>query len=295
MDPLFWILAGVVGVCVIGIVVLWVMERRATRQLAAQQAEESANLTAVDPLNALEEIDTRPIPAASQPATQRTARKEFPAPLSSPYEHIPPGSRSPGRADRETPNRPEPPFAPIQVSRPPAAGQVWTGERPGASGAHRERPGYPSEPVPRPPESVPAAPHPAQESMAPAENSPAPQQEQLQTTPERAMLRAAELARERRSLEHLLEDNQARLDALLRGNALPDPEDASTVSLLQSEMAGQRERLQEIIFLEQNYRQVASPVTEQLAQQKRQAAPNAPGAFGVRRHPLARVQPPEQE
>ncbi len=131
--------------------------------------------------------------------------------------------------------------------------------------------------------------------MAPAENSPAPQQEQLQTTPERAMLRAAELARERRSLEHLLEDNQARLDALLRGNALPDPEDASTVSLLQSEMAGQRERLQEIIFLEQNYRQVASPVTEQLAQQKRQAAPNAPGAFGVRRHPLARVQPPEQE
>jgi hypothetical protein len=109
------------------------------------------------------------------------------------------------------------------------------------------------------------------------------------------MLRAAELARERRSLEHLLEDNQARLDALLRGKAMPDAEDASTISLLQSEMAGQRERLQEIIFLEQNYRQVASPVAEQLTQQKRQAAPNAPGAFGVRRHPLARVQPPEQE
>lgn len=109
------------------------------------------------------------------------------------------------------------------------------------------------------------------------------------------MLRAAELARERRSLEQLLEDNQTRLDTLLRGNALPDIESAATISLLQSEMAGQRERLQEIIFLEQNYRQVASPVTEQLAQQKRQATSNAPGAFGVRRHPLARIQPPEQE
>ena len=77
------------------------------------------------------------------------------------------------------------------------------------------------------------------------------------------MLRAAELARERRSLEQLLEDNQARLDTILRGSSPPDPKDASMVSLLQSEMAGQRERLQEIIFLEQNYRQVASPVTEQ--------------------------------
>lgn len=279
MDPLFWILAGVVGICVIGIVVLWLMERRATRQIAVQQAEDSTRLRAVDPLNALEEIDTRPIPATSQPSTQRTARKEFPAPLSSPYEHTPPGSRPPGIAERETHNRSEPPFAPIQVSHPPAAGQVWTGEKP----------------APRPPENETAAPHPAQESVAPAETPAVPQQEQLQTTPERAMLRAAELARERRSLEHLLEDNQARLDALLRGKAMPDAEDASTISLLQSEMAGQRERLQEIIFLEQNYRQVASPVAEQLTQQKRQAAPNAPGAFGVRRHPLARVQPPEQE
>jgi hypothetical protein len=139
------------------------------------------------------------------------------------------------------------------------------------------------------------APHSAQESETLAKPPAAPQQEQLQTTPERAMLRAAELARERRSLEQLLEDNQARLDTLLRGNARPDADDATTISLLQSEMAGQRERLQEILFLEQNYRQVASPVTEQLAQQKRQASPNAPGAFGVRRHPLARVQPPEQE
>ena len=109
------------------------------------------------------------------------------------------------------------------------------------------------------------------------------------------MLRAAELARERHSLEQLLEDNQARLDTLLHSQAAPDAENATTISLLQSEMAGQRERLQEITFLEQNYRQVASPVTEQFAQQKRQASPNAPGAFGVRRHPLARVQPPEQE
>jgi hypothetical protein len=129
----------------------------------------------------------------------------------------------------------------------------------------------------------------------PAESLTTAQQEQLQTTPERAMLRAAELARERRSLEQLLEDNRARLETLLRGNTPPDDEAATAISLLQSEMAGQRERLQEIAFLEQKYRQVASPVAEQLTQQKRQASPNTPGAFGVRRHPLARIQPPEQQ
>lgn len=263
MDPLFWILAVVVSVCVIGIVVLWLLERRATRQLAAQQAEESARLKAVDPRDALEEIDTKPIPAASQPSTQRPARKESPAPLSGAYAYTPSDSPPLRAPEREVPNQPAAPFIAVQTRQPPA-------------------------------EQLPAQ-ETTQKIEATLQPPPTTQQEQLQTTPERAMLRAAELARERRSLQQLLEDNQARLDTLLRGNALPDAEHAASVSLLQSEMAGQRERLQEIIFLEQSYRQVASPVAEQFAQQKRQASPNTPGAFGVRRHPLARVQPPEQE
>jgi hypothetical protein len=262
MDPLFWILAGVVSICVIGIVILWLMERRATRQLAAQQNEESATLRAVDPLDALEQIDTRPIPAAAQPSTQQSTHQESPAPVSSAYQYTLPDNRSAGILHREVPIQPAAPLPPPQHPQPPA------------------------DQFPR------------QETAQPVKATPPPvttQQEQLQTTPERAMLRAAELARERRSLEQLLEDNQARLDTLLHGSALPDAKDATTVSLLQSEMAGQRERLQEITFLEQSYRQVASPVTEQLAQQKRQASSNTPGAFGVRRHPLAPVQPPEQE
>ena len=261
MDPLFWILAGVVSICVIGIVILWLMERRATRQLAAEQDEESARLKAVDPRDALEEIDTRPIPAAAQPAAQQPIHKESPAPVSSAYQYTLPDNRSAGILHREVPIQPVAPLPPPQRPQPPA------------------------DQFPR------------QETAQPVKETPpvTTQQEQLQTTPERAMLRAAELARERRSLEQLLEDNQARLDTLLHGSALPDAEDATTVSLLQSEMAGQRERLQEITFLEQSYRQVASPVTEQLAQQKRQASSNTPGAFGVRRHPLAPVQPPEQE
>src|SRR5690349_19715631 len=104
MDPLFWILAGVVSICMIGIVVLWLMERRATRQLAAQQASDSARLAAVDPRSALEEIDTGPIPTTPQPSPQRTAHQQFPAPQS--------------------------PFVPIQVSHPPEAAPVWAGAKP---------------------------------------------------------------------------------------------------------------------------------------------------------------------
>ncbi|HEY7348987.1 MAG TPA: hypothetical protein VH599_11810 [Ktedonobacterales bacterium] len=220
MDPLFWILAGVVVGCVIGIIIIWRLEGQAERRAADTQrveAQVSARLKIFDPRAVVEEIDTRPIPAAPTPASPTNGAQ-------------------------------------------PLSGQQ-TNHTATANGA-AERPIPP---------------------------------EVLQTTPERALQRAAQLGRERRYLEQAIEDQQARLAELLHSDPPDASEAAAAISQLQTELAQQREHLQETIFLEERYRQVAVPTLEQLAQHyKNTASAHTPRAFGVRRHSLARVKPPDQ-
>lgn len=302
MDPLFWILAGVVSVCVIGIIVLWLLERQATRRLASEQTEESARLKAIDPRDAFEEIDTHPIPVTPSPATPEARRQQPPARLGPAYDMTLPGNQQASYERERAANgnrsyAQPPPVQPPVISRPapPREGPA----QPAQVSIDQLGTG-PLEPMPQPRAvPVPAADEPPA-ALAPAapagEAVPAAAtpQEQLQTTPERATLRAAELARERLALEQMLEDNVARLDTLTRSAGTADADDASSASKLQSEIARQRERLQELTFLEQNYRQIASALSDQLAQQHRSASPDTPRAFGVRRHSLARVDPPGQ-
>jgi hypothetical protein len=117
----------------------------------------------------------------------------------------------------------------------------------------------------------------------------------LQTTPERARLRAAELAREERALEEMLEANRARLEQCLHSDAPLNEEQAAAITLLRSEVAQQRERLLELIFLEQSYQQIAAAVPAHPAQPQQAAPSNTTKAFGIRRHSLARVEPPGQD
>ncbi len=73
MDPLFWILAGVVALCVVGIIIIWRLEVQAERRAADTrqvEAEVSARLKYFDPRAAVEEVDTRPVPATPRPAAQ---------------------------------------------------------------------------------------------------------------------------------------------------------------------------------------------------------------------------------
>ncbi len=325
MDPLFWILSGVVGVCLVGIIVLWLLERQATRQLAQQEeGRTSAQLKAIDPRAVLEEIDTRPLPTTPPHPPQRLKRREPPAPPAPPAE-MPTFDSRPGHPDNAEAHKPEAlPFPTIHIAQPPLAASASPAGQtskppldakspaPPAVSSHlltsREERAFstanasgqtrtdPKEPAPQA-----SAPGEADEKGAdekePVEHAPvAPAsvpQKHLHTTPARAMLRAAELARERHTLEQVLEAHQARLEALLQHNQPRSQEDAASISLLQSEITRQREHLQEILFLEQNYRQIAASLSEQLAQQ-RPVSPDTPRAFGARRHSLARVQPPGQ-
>jgi hypothetical protein len=325
MDPLFWILAGVVSVCVIGIIVLWLLERQATRRLALEQAEESARLKAIDPREALEEIDTHPIPA-TPPAAPGTRRQPPPAPLGPAFDMTFPGNQQASYERERAANgngsyAQQPPMPPMQAAQPSAAPPFRPAppEQPPVISwptSAREEPPVISRP--RPPREEPA--RPAQVSidqlgtgpLAPTPQPPAVRApsvdesptapapagatslEPLRTTPERASLRAAELTRERNALERLLEETLARLDTLLRSAGMAGADDASSVSQMQSEIARQREHLQELAFLEQHYRQIASALSDQFAQQQRSASPDTPRAFGVRRHSLARVDQPGQ-
>src|ERR1044071_1831956 len=70
MDPLFWILAGVVAACVVGILVIWRLEVRAERRAPDTrqvEAEVSARLKVFDRRAVVEQVDTHPMPATPQP------------------------------------------------------------------------------------------------------------------------------------------------------------------------------------------------------------------------------------
>ncbi|HEY7356340.1 MAG TPA: hypothetical protein VH590_07730 [Ktedonobacterales bacterium] len=231
MDPLFWILAGVVVGCGIGILIIWRLEIQAEHRAAdTRKVEEevSARLKVFERRAAVAGIDTGPLPAAARPAARPAA----------------------------PPQKPEAPPGPAE-QRPSPNGQ------PGASANGK-------------------TPHPT-----PAEALP--------TTPELARLRAAELGRERRYLEQMIEEQQARLAYLLQDDAPDGSRDPAAISQVQNELAQQRHRLEEISFLEERYRRAAIPSLEQVTQlYKKAASPHTPRAFGVRRHSLARIQPPGQ-
>jgi hypothetical protein len=264
MDPLFWILAGVVVGCVIGIIIIWRLEIQAERRAADTrkvEAEVSARLKAFDHRAVVEGIDTGPIPATAQ-LDARTA---------SPRQK--PGAQ-PGLArKRQSPNGQPDRFAAAPST---ADGAVSLSEM----------------------RLHPASASPAGAGQGASANGkmqhPGPA-DALPTTPELARLRAAELGRERRYLEQMIEEQQARLAYLLQGDAPDDSRDLAAISQVQGELAQQRQRLEEISFLEERYRRAAIPSLEQLMQHyKNAASPHTPRAFGVRRHSLARVQPPDQ-
>lgn len=266
MDPLFWILAGVVIGCVIGVIIIWRLETQAERRAAAAdsrrvEAEVSARLKVFDPRIAVEAVDTGPVPAAPPSGPEPPALPQMPPASPSVIVAAPPQSSRTGAPPIEVsaaslsavPLRPPPAAAPGA-----AAGENGTGRANGKAERHV------------PPEVLP-------------------------TTPEIARVRAAEVGRERRYLEQAIEEQQTRLEELLHSTAPDDFEATVAISLLQGELAEQRHRLEELIFLEKSYRQMAAPSLEQLAQQyKKAASPNRPRAFGVRRHSLARVEPPGQ-
>jgi hypothetical protein len=301
MDPLFWILAGIVVGCVIGIVILWRLEARAERRLAIQRAiadRESARLKALDPLAVIERADTRPIPAPPElrpsPAAAQRAAPASPVPTP---EIVPPESQ-PSRFQEIVAELGAAPLPEIHILQRPPSPISPTPEQ--------------AEKAPPNGTPAPASPAPGAAPLAPAgretgaalpttlegeRGAAAPSvQELLQTTPERARLRAAELAREERALEEMLEANRARLEQCLHSDAPLNDEQAAAITLLRSEVARQRERLLELIFLEQSYQQIAAAVPAHPAQPQQQAAPpNTTKAFGVRRHSLARVEPPGQD
>jgi hypothetical protein len=272
MDSLFWILAGVVVGCVIGIILLWRLEVQAERRADSRQieAEVSARLKIFDPRAVVEEIDTRPIPATGQPAPRQAPPALETATLPGPAETAPPQSEQQNIPVEERSAA----DVPVKTSAlallealmraTPAASSN------GATAAEQAGPANGKADPPMPPEVSP-------------------------TTPERAWLRAAQLGRERRYLEQVIEEQQARLDQISQGALPGETEETAAIGLLQSELAQQRARLQEIILLEERYRKMAVPSLEQLAQDyKKAAAPNTPRAFGVRRHSLARIEPSGQ-
>lgn len=270
MDPLFWILAGVVIGCVIGVIIIWRLETQAERRAAAAdsrqvEAEVSARLKVFDPRVAVEAVDTRPIPAAPPAGSQQATLPRTPP-------------ASPGATD-ETP-----PCSSQQSSRAGA---------PPIEVSATSLPAVPLRPAPAAPPGAAAEENGAGQANGKARRHALP--EVLPTTPEIARVRAAEAGRERRYLEQTIEEQQTQLEQLLHSTVSDDFEATVAISLLQSELAEQRHHLEELIFLEQCYRQMAAPSLEQLAQHyKKAASPNRPRAFGVRRHSLARIEPPGQ-
>jgi hypothetical protein len=274
VDPLFWILSGVVAGCLVGIIILWQLEFRAEKRLAAQdEGESSASLPVVDPLAELERIDTRPIPAA----VEGTAADEGPA-------LRPSAPRPPAAAPGNTPAASFMPLEEFPTGKLPgmlvstsALAELPTGKLPGVM----KSPQPAAEPRQQTPANTPEPPS-APRLIEPTAGA-AGAQEMAFGAPGRARLHLAELARERGYLEHTLEANQIKLEELQRGLVLPDSEEALAISGLQGEITRQRQRLQEIGALEAGYRQAEAAWAGQVSEQAGQANQHAPRAFGARR------------
>jgi hypothetical protein len=274
MDPLFWILAGVVVGCVIGIGILWRLEGQAERRAADTQlrADVSARLKIFDPRAAVEAADTRPV-AAAHPEVRETPRPgpSVAPPPSSLTDHLhAPMTRPPNPSGRSLQE-----VAAQEKATPPP---------------HLPAPEMETSELPPLPEEFAVAQWGARANGKAAHAVPA---EVLAATPEAARLRAAELGRERRYLEQALEEQQAQLEQLLHDHAPGNTQEKAAIGQLQSELAEQRRHLNEIIMLEERYRQLAVPSLEQLAREyKNTASPHTPRAFGVRRHSLAPIDSP---
>ncbi len=353
MDALFWILSGVVAGCLIGIIILWRLEARAEKQLAAQrlaEGESSASLPVIDPLAELERLETRPVPAAPPPSliTQR-ARRQPPTTSDAPAARPPiagtadtrprPSPPAPSRAERAPivsfvpPTDPPasqlvtPPLEELPTGKLPAPAleefptsklatptleEFPTSTLPGtriSTSALEELPTgkLPSLAAALPPPAPQPETQPTPASMPPpaarAAEAPAPRpnvQDTALEPPGQARLRLAELARERKYLEHTLEANQIKLEELQRGPVLPDSEETLAISVLQGEIARQRQRLEEIGTQEEHYRQIAAAWDEQMSEQAQPSEQRAPKAFSARRLSRPRVErsrpePPTQE
>lgn len=264
MDQLFWILAGVVTGCVVGIVIIWPLEVRAGRRAADTrqvEAEVSARLKRFDPRGAVEAVDTRPIQAAPQPIARAAPQVVAQA--------VPPSW-----ADEDQPTvdqQHDPADAPLRAAD--ALPFPW-----------------PETLIPQPPVPIIVE---EQDVAANGNVEDVPPVEGLLTTPELARVRAAELGRERRYLEQAIAEEQDRLAQLLHIQTAVGSPESAPIRQLQSELAQQRQRLEEIILLEERYRQAAVPSLAQMAQDyKNAASPHTPRAFGVRRHSLAPVEQP---
>ncbi len=319
VDPLFWILFGVVAGCLIGIIILWQLETRAEKQLAAQgEGDSSASLPSVDPRAEWERIDTRPVPATalststlkSPPQPYRpivTLRQPTPVPAEA---ERPPAVRFVPLEDPARTPQTLPPLEELPTMKQPATlvstaalEELPTGKLPGlpppqpAATQQKGKPDPAAGPASgaAPVERTPEAPAPPPE--APAANQTG-MPEIDATAPGHARLRLAELARERVYLEHTLEANQIKLEELERGQALPDSEERLAIGVLQGEIVRHKQRLQEIGVLEQNYRQAEAAWAEQVNEQAGQTDQRTPKAFSARRlsRPRAertKVEPPE--
>src|SRR5690242_14629068 len=92
MDPLFWILAGVVVGCGIGILIIWRLEIQAERRAAdTRKVEEevSARLKRFERRAAVAGMDTGPIPAAARPDARSAAPRQQPGAPPGPAEQRP--------------------------------------------------------------------------------------------------------------------------------------------------------------------------------------------------------------
>lgn len=334
MDALFWILSGVVAGCLVGIIILWRLEARAEKQLAAQrlaEGESSASLPVVDPLAELERLETRPVPALPLASlTNQRATRQPPAAGTAPAVH-------PSIADSADASAHPRTAAPIRAARPPIVSLMPPADPPTnklatpppeelptdtlttpvleelptgtlttpaleefpttklTTPALEELPTgkLPGLAAPRPPATSPPKSQPTPASAPPATGAANAPETRLES-PGQAHLRLAELARERKYLEHTLEANQIKLEELQRGPVLPDSEESLAVSVLQGEIARQRQRLEELGLLEERYRQLEAAWAEQM---REEAPPNqhAPKAFSARRLSRPRAGPPRLE
>lgn len=335
MDPLFWILAGVVALCVVGIIIIWRLEVKAERRAADTrqvEAEVSARLKFFDPRAAIEEVDTRPVPAAPQPIAQPKP-VAWPQPVAQPkpvtrpqpvaqeaptlWEMLSPvGQPQPVAQEQEAfpASVQEQPVAqeapPLQEAflppeQPEGASPVFDQAEEAAApstlqGDWVDPPAWVENALPQP---APAPdPEPAPDPLVAEEqadlatmNTDYLSPPEDSSSPEFARARAAELGRERRYLEQAIEEQKDHLAHLLHIQASLGAQETATIRQLQQDLAEQRRRLEDLIAQEEYYRQAAAPSLEQLAQDyKNAAAPHTPRAFGVRRHSLASFELPRK-
>jgi hypothetical protein len=333
MDPLFWILAGVVALCVVGIIIIWRLEVKAERRAADTrrvEAEVSARLKFFDPRAAIEEVDTRPVPATTpQPLAQpkpgvRPQPVAQPKPVTRPqpvaqeaptlWEMLPPVEQSQPMAHKQEqpvaqeaeaaplqeapafalPEQPEavlPPLAqPVEDSALSTPQSDWVGQPAWAESAPPQ-----PEPEPEPALASGLLAAEGQPDLAVVNTDYLSPPEDAPVSPEFARARASELGRERRYLEQAIEEQKDHLAHLLHIQASLGAQETAPIRQLQQELAEQRRRLEDLIAQEEYYRQAAAPSLEQLAQDyKNAAAPHTPRAFGVRRHSLASFELPRK-